>query len=128
MKVFLGERSLIGRVSSAGLCTAEGLPASFLAILAMKEQGIDISNHRSRQVNQSLVESSDHVVGITARHTEALLAQFPELSSRIRTFPFPDIPDPFGSDLESYRAVRDLLQTWSCRLLEWIEEEARGTD
>lgn len=75
----------------------------------------------------SLIESSDHVVGITMRHVEALLGQFPEQSSRIRRFPLPDIADPYGSSLDSYRAIRDLIHSWSRTLLDCIEGEPRVT-
>jgi len=123
LNTLLEEMDFPGRVYSAGLCTVDGLPASSLAIKAMREKGIDLSGHRSRQVNQSLIESSEHVVGVTASHGQALLAQFPAQSSRIRLFPIlPDIPDPYGSDLETYRIVRDLLHGWSCSLLDCILE------
>jgi len=120
LKILMDGRGFSGRVFSAGLCTVNGLPASPLAILAMKEQGIDLSQHRSRQVDLSLVEGSNHVVGITMRHVDELLEQFPEQSSRIRRFPLPDIADPYGSNLDSYRIIRDLLHAWSYTLLDYI--------
>lgn len=75
----------------------------------------------------SLIESSDHIVGITTRHVEALLEQFPEQSSRIHQFSLPDIADPYGSSLDSYRLIRDLLHSWSCTLLDYIGGESRVT-
>lgn len=75
----------------------------------------------------SLIESSDHVVGITTRHVEALLEQYPEQSSRIRRFSLPDIADPYGSSLDSYRVIRDLLHNWSSTLLDFIGGESRDT-
>lgn len=75
----------------------------------------------------SLVESSDHVVGITMQHVDELLEQFPEQSSRIRRFCLPDIADPYGSSLDSYRLIRDLLHTWSCTLLDYIGGDPRVT-
>jgi len=127
LKILMEGRGLSGRVSSAGLCAVNGLPASSLAIIAMEEQGIDLSQHRSRQVDLPLIESSDHVVGITTRHVEALLEQFPEQSSRIRRFSLPDIADPYGSSLDSYRVIRDLLHSWSSTLLDFIGRESRDT-
>jgi len=127
LNILMEERGLPGRAASAGLCAVNGLPASSLAILAMKEQGIDLSQHRSRQVDLSLIESSEHVVGITMRHVEALLEQFPQQSSRIRRFSLPDIADPYGSSLDSYRVIRDLLHSWCCRLLDCIGGESRVT-
>ncbi len=120
LKAMMEEKGIPGLVSSAGLCALEGLPASLFAVEVMKEWGIDLSGHRSRQVTLSLVEQADHVIGITSRHVESLLATFPEYQSRIFTFPLPDIPDPYGSPLETYRAVRDLLREWSRSLIEHL--------
>ncbi|NLI95820.1 MAG: low molecular weight protein arginine phosphatase [Synergistaceae bacterium] len=118
LRKMMKERGLPGDVSSAGLFTVDGLPATPFAIEAMKEWGIDLSGHRSRQLTRPLVEVADHVVGMTAEHVEALLAQFPEEHSRIRALGLPDIPDPYGKSLEIYRGVRDLLKEWSHGLLD----------
>ena len=75
----------------------------------------------------SLIEGSDHVVGITMRHIEALLEQFPEQSSRIRRFSLPDIADPYGCSLDTYRVIRDLLNSWSRTLLDRIGGESPVT-
>ncbi len=117
LRHMLKERGLRLEVSSAGLCTVDGLSASLLAIEAMRERGIDISLHRSRQVDERIIQGASHVVGVTARHREALLAQFPEMSTRITTFPLPDIPDPYGRDIDTYRGIRNLLAGWSLSLL-----------
>jgi protein-tyrosine-phosphatase len=125
LRKLMRERGVPGEVSSAGLFTVDGLPASFYSIEVMKEWGVDLSGHRSRQVTLSLIEQADHVVGITSRHVESLLLQFPEQQPRICTFPLPDIPDPYGSSLESYRAIRDLLHEWSRSLVDHLLESVQ---
>jgi len=120
------EKGLAGEVSSAGLFTVDGLPASAYAIEAMKEWGIDLSGHRSRQLNRSLVERADHIVGMTAEHVESLLVQYPEEHSRIRTLELLDIPDPYGKSLETYRVVRGLLKEWSHNLLNYLFDTLPG--
>ena len=124
IKRLLEEGEIAGKVSSAGLFTLEDLPATSFAVEAMKEVGIDISMHRTRQVNEQLIKASDHVVGISRRHVEILLDRYPEHAPRICSFPLPDIPDPFGNGLETYRAVRVLLLDWSRTLLDCLSESA----
>ena len=42
-------------VVSAGLQTLDGLPANPNAVAAMKEWGVDLSGHRSRQVTPQML-------------------------------------------------------------------------
>lgn len=126
LRKLMRERGVPGEVSSAGLFTVDGLPASFYAIEVMKEWGIDLSGHRSRQLTHTLVKRSDHVVGMTAEHVASLLAQYPEDHSRIRTLELPDIPDPYGKPLETYREVRHLLREWGHCLLDSLFDRIAG--
>jgi len=122
LKVLLEERGIPAQVSSAGLYAVEGSPASPMAIEAMAERGIDLSSHRARRVSVQVLMEATHVVGVNGNHVEILLSQYPEQSSRIREFPLPDIPDPFGFGLDTYRIVRDLLFDWCYRLLDYISD------
>jgi len=122
LKILLQERGIPAQVSSAGLCAVDGSPASPMAVEAMAERGIDLSSHRARRVNIQILMEATHVLGINGNHVETLLSQYPEQSSRIRAFPLPDIPDPYGFGLDTYRIVRDLLFEWCYRLLDYISD------
>mgnify|MGYP003589277239 FL=1 len=122
LKVILEERGIPWQVSSAGLFAADGSPASPFAVEAMAERGIDLSRHRARRVSVQILEDATHVVGVNGNHVERLLLQYPEQSSRIRAFPLPEIPDPYGFGLDTYRIVRDLLFDWCYTLLDCISD------
>lgn len=88
-------------VQSAGLDTAEGLPASKHAVAAMRELGIDISAHRSREIINLDVAGFDVVV-----------AMAPDIADRLRKAGFSanrikqlDILDPYCQGLDVYRSA-----------------------
>lgn len=98
-----GRKSL--KCGSAGLCALPGSPASANAAAVMKEFGIDLSSHRSRQFSRELAAEADLIVPMTSGHRAAALSLFPEFAGKVRMLsPSGDIADPFGGSLEVYRA------------------------
>ncbi|HID89924.1 MAG TPA: low molecular weight protein arginine phosphatase [Anaerolineae bacterium] len=102
-------------VTSAGLWTEEGLPASPPAMKVMAERGYRLEHHRSRPVTRWLVEEADLVLGMTPSHVEALRLAFPDLADRI--YLLADmvdgsygVEDPYGRPIVVYRAVADELE------------------
>ncbi len=101
-------------ISSAGVCAATGAPASPNAVEALREQGIKISDHRSRYLTPELIKEADLLVVMTGGHRDAILAMAPESAGKVfllKSFGIPqsttDIYDPFGEALDVYRRVRD---------------------
>lgn len=101
------EKKLDIRASSAGLAAFPGDAASENALKALSEIGIDLSAHRSRPVNPYLLDESDLIIGMSPRHID-VLAPYTE-KSKLLCFPG-GIPDPYGGDLEIYRATRDKIR------------------
>ncbi len=95
--------------SSAGLNAVDGMLISKNAELALAQAGIrvlpdnDYPNHRARSVSSSELIMNDIIVGISSRHTMALISYYPEFASKIISMD-EDIPDPFGGDLDDYKA------------------------
>ncbi len=106
------------RVSSAGIVAAPGIPASDMAIAAMRELGIDISRHRSEVTGQGIVEKSDLILAMTENHSQFLKRQFPDAANRAFTLAeyadknakSTDITDPVGGNLGEYRQTRDQIK------------------
>jgi protein-tyrosine-phosphatase len=102
------------QVWSAGLFTRDGLPASPEAIAAMREEGLDISSHRSLLISRSLVEDAELVLTMTVSQRDYLLARFPHKSVNIYTLSefigdeTGEVMDPYGHGQEVYR--QSLLQ------------------
>jgi len=103
-------------ISSAGVCAANGLPASPCAVEAMRERGIDLSRHRSRHLSPKLIEEADLLITMTSGHTRAITAIAPESAGKVfllKSFGIAqcaaDIYDPVGEHLDVYRRVRDQI-------------------
>lgn len=99
---------------SAGLFTYKDLPATELAIEAMKELGIDITRHRSQPLTQSIVDRSHAIVCMTQEHHMLVINKFSDVTTKCYMMSHPDVVDvhdPFGGRLDDYRRTRDIIQT-----------------
>jgi glycine hydroxymethyltransferase len=72
------------QVESAGVFGWEDSPAANESVLALQEQGIDISSHVARRLNRPMVERADVVVAMAAEHRDAVVRLSP--ASAARTF------------------------------------------
>lgn len=99
MKKLLCDRGIDGiEVSSAGLAAYPGDEVSEKSVNAAHKYGVDISSHRSRRVNQYMLESGVFVC-MTASHAEALK---PYLTEN-RLFVLGNgIADPYAGTQEIY--------------------------
>lgn len=103
------------RVISAGTWASEGRPASGPAIEELETRGLDIGSHRSRSVDESLMEQADLVLVMTQNHAEALTVTFPEHAAKVHqlsemigeTY---DISDPYGRPRSEYASVARELE------------------
>jgi protein-tyrosine phosphatase len=84
LRRLIAERDLPARVISAGLYPS-GNPATADAVRAMEERGIDISAHRSRQLDLALVEQADLVVAMTREHVREVAVLDPRLLDKTFT-------------------------------------------
>lgn len=119
-------------VASAGLSALDGEPASQHAREVAREWGVDLEGHRSRRASRELLAEAGLVLTMTAEHKRRVLELAPEAAGRVFTLGEyagrpGDVEDPFGSDMERYRAtarqIDGLAQEAAARL--W--REARGT-
>ena len=76
-----------------------------LAIKAMKEVDIDISDNKSKLVTNEMIEESDSVVNMGCMDKESCPALFVE---EIDDW---DIEDPKGKSIEEIRKIRDSIET-----------------
>ncbi len=91
-------------VYSVGIA-ANAAPAEPNAVAALAEMGLDISGHISTQLTAEHIKSGGVFVCMTPTHRAVLLqAGVPQES--IFTL---GIPDPYGGDLQVYRACRDSI-------------------
>ena len=105
------------RAESAGLAAFAGDPAAEQAVDVLREDdGIDLSDHRSRPVSPWLLEQARWTAAMTAAQRDRLRSAFPELAGRIVTIgelagaPDLQIADPFGQNKEVYRLTAGRLR------------------
>ena len=95
-----------GIAVSAGF-SSDGSPISENAVLALRDRGIescgknDYENHVSRRITEEMIASAKVVIGISSRHTMALISAFPQYAEKIVSLG--EISDPYGGDLERYK-------------------------
>ena len=119
-------------ISSAGTGVNLSLPASDNAVEALKEIGLDISNHWSRPLTQELIEGSDLILGMTEAHKKHIIKILPE--AEVKTFTLieyatdnkkGDIKDPYFMDLDTYRDIRDEIMKYLKMAMEKIKESRK---
>ena len=101
-------------VASAGTWAAAGRPATDHALATLSERGIDLAEHRSREVTSMDVAAADLVLVMTDSHRAALLTEFPAARGKILLFSQLagggwDVADPIGQPIDAYRATADEL-------------------
>jgi len=88
-------------IHSAGTGAWPGAPASPNAVIAAMELGADCSSHQSQQATPELLAQADLVVCLAAGHAERVSAFVPR--ERLRVLGG-GVSDPYGGDLDAYRA------------------------
>ena len=86
-------------------CTLPVSEINPLAIKAMKEVDIDISDNKSKLVTNEMIEESDSVVNMGCMDKESCPALFVEDVTDW------DIEDPKGKSIEEIRRIRDSIET-----------------
>ena len=102
-------------VSSAGTSAWADAPASDGSLLVALEHGIDLSEHRARQLSPEIVAASDLILTMGPHHLDRAEALGGTRRSHLLTSftrgadsAWP-ISDPFGGDLGVYRVTFDEL-------------------
>ena len=99
-------------VMSAGLSAGLDTPASRFAVETLRERGLDLSDHRSQQINEIQVRFADHIFALTRGHREAILSYWPGSDTRLCVLRTDggDVNDPIGSGLGDYADCADRIE------------------
>ena len=113
-------------VESAGTQAWDRSPASDEALLVGVERNLDLSGHRARRLTPEIVANADLVLVMSPAH----LAQVREMDPSANVHLFAgygvsggsgrSIADPFGGNLNDYRATADELEHELKEILERI--------
>ena len=122
----LGKRAC-WTVASAGLCTCGGMAPSANAVGVMREDGIDLTPHRSASASKEIIDAAAMIVVMTSEHAEEIKRRFPEAGDRIYLLKSfisrrgGDVPDPLGGNMEHYRKVREEIKSSLSNLIKYME-------
>ena len=116
------------KVESAGTWTITGLPASSLAIQIANRLGLPgLNAHKTRPVDQKLLDQFDLILVMELGHLEAVASEFPSvrgrlnlLSNVVNGIPY-SIPDPAGQDGNPEEVASELqmmIQSGSRQIME----------
>ncbi len=119
-------------VESAGTGAWEGVPASEGSYLVALEHGLDLSAHRSRLLTREMVDGATLILTMSRSHVAraealggvgrtVLLGEFAG-----REGPPAEVRDPFGGDLEQYRAAFRELASLLAAAAERLAEGRRA--
>jgi protein-tyrosine-phosphatase len=101
-------------VSSAGTSAWADAPASDGALLVAMEHGLDLGDHRARPLTHDIVGAADVILTMGPHHLDRAEALGGAGRSWLLTEfaggPPRPVSDPFGGDLDVYRATFDELE------------------
>lgn len=127
----IAERAITDiEVSSAGTSAWPDSPASDGALLVAMEHGGDLGEHRARQLSPEIVAGADLVLVMGPHHLERAEALGGAGRSHLLTGFAGDVPravsDPFGGDLEVYRATYAELEREIGAILDKVTQRRAG--
>ncbi len=96
-------------VSSAGLFAYGNAGAGRHSVSVMRNMGLDITGHKARTADDSIIRGADLILTMTQSHRDTILQRFSGLRANVYTLAeysggANDVPDPFGMDEAEYNA------------------------
>jgi L-threonylcarbamoyladenylate synthase len=129
MKKFVNEAGISEKVhiDSAGTSTFAGIGAAPYTVSVLKDEGIDVSGHRGKNLNKDILKRSDIIFVMEKRHMSAIIGMMPEIENKVRLLKDGvDIPDPIGRPIEEYKRVLGVIkQEVEDIFLEIFQEEKK---
>jgi protein-tyrosine-phosphatase len=116
-------------VRSTGTRATDGYCASDQAIMVLREQGIDMSRHKTRALNRSQIDWADLIFCMESEHRSSLLESFPEANNKAYLFSEycgsgGEIGDPSGQPPGVYEeCVRRLNELSKILLLKLLKSQ-----
>ena len=108
----LSERGLAAVVRSAGIRALVDRPADRHAQDLMRERGLDLSQHRARQLTPELLRDFELVLVMEAAQQRAVEAMWPAARGRVhpigRMGGF-DVPDPYRKERSTFERALALI-------------------
>ena len=117
------ENDLQMRVFSAGLGALVNHPADPFSVELMDEIGIDISQHRARQITSRIVAESELIITMESWQQRKVEEQYPFARGRVFTigkWSNSEIADPYKKPREAFEAAFKGIQEGYTEWLEYL--------
>ena len=69
-------------IRSAGIATVGGQPPSAHTLTLLKDKNIDLSGNSSQQITAELINSSSHILAMSASHLYTIESVFPKAADK----------------------------------------------
>ncbi|MCX5692398.1 MAG: L-threonylcarbamoyladenylate synthase [Candidatus Omnitrophica bacterium] len=130
MEKFVNEAGISEKVhiDSAGTSTFAGIGAAPYTVSVLKDEDIDVSGHRGKNINKDILKRSDIIFVMEKYHRDAIISMMPEIEDKVRLLrEGADIPDPIGRPIEEYKNVMGIIKEEVENIfLEIFKEEKSG--
>lgn len=104
-------------VDSAGVYAVVGAPASRGSVVAMQARGLDLSEHRAKQLADAHVQAADIILVMEEEQRRLIFNRWPQALRK--TFllsemagEHDDVADPYGLEQEAYDQTAELLSDY----------------
>ena len=116
-KKYLQENNITDiEVGSAGVGAFPGDAVSINSILVASNRGVDISDHRARNINPEHLITTDLFFCMSDSHKQVLLRHCDEEKIIVL-----NVPDPYGRPIETYEECAKQLESQFSKILETIQ-------
>lgn len=119
------------QVKSAGISADHGYKASANSVAALKKVGIDLNDHQTTHLTESLLQEADYIFGMTQGHLDSMSYVLRDSTDNrfhlMRGFLGEEndleIPDPFGRGFSDYEFTRDSMVEAIPSLIEFLKSQ-----
>lgn len=137
LKFLLKENNIENiNVSSAGISAFEGQQANENAIKVLINKGIDIKNHKARQLTEEIIKDSDLILTMTGGHKKIITSALSEYSDKVYTLKEYalivnnestedenlDIDDPYGMDIKTYKETENEIEEQLVKIIKALDK------
>jgi glycine hydroxymethyltransferase len=118
-------------VASAGVSAYPGDRMNEHTDKLLRSEGIDTSKFRSQIVTRELVANATHIFALASSHLASLENLFPEAAGKAYllselspddSLRGRDVTDPFGSDYQTYKETRNLINKLLPTVLAYVDQ------
>ena len=115
----------------AGIYAEDGASATHSSIEAAKEYGVDLKPHKATSIRNSKIEEMDLILCATEGHKRLVIQMYPHLKEKIMTMKEyaygkteenPDISDPWGNDIVTYRKCASEIEKISQEIIKKLQK------